>query len=183
MLVIAIPFACRATGAGPRRPPPPASIQVTLPADVTMWVQDLVHWDNAVYGLLHHFGDPRLSGLWRVDVQTGEFAILRFTAGAAECRLPINYFDIGPAGLQALFFCPPGCAPELCETGEVRQGEEVLMPFRGAVEGEWHPAVHRGPAGTIEGWRYSIEALDQGEGAAPGRFVLMRTDRPVRGRN
>jgi hypothetical protein len=181
-LAIAIPFACRATVTGPRRPPPPPVIEVSFPEGVTMWVQDLVHWEGHVYGLFHHFGDPRLAGLWRVDVGDGSFSMLRFVSGPTECRLPVNRFDIDGSGMRVTFFCPPGCDEELCMGGEVRDSGETVMRYEGDVEGEWQPAIHRGPAGSIDGWRYAMEGLRQAEGDTPGRFVLERTERRVRGR-
>ena len=181
-LALAIPFACRATVTGPRRPPPPATVEVSFPDRVTMWVQDLVHWDGHVYGLFHHYGDPKLPGLWRVNVGNGSFATLRFVSGPTECRLPLNRFEIDGDGMRAAFFCPPGCDADLCSSGEVREAEITVMRYEGDVEGEWQPAVHRGASGSIEGWRYAMTAVDQPEGEQPGRFFLERTEKRVRGR-
>jgi hypothetical protein len=182
-LALVILFACRAT-VGPRLPPPPASVEVTFPAsDVTMWVQDLVHWDRHVYGLFHHFGDPKLPGLWRVNVDSGEFSMLRLRSGEIECRLPLNDFAIGPAGMEAVFFCPPGCDAYLCSGGEVHDAETVVMPYRGQVEDEWHPTVQRSLSGSIEGWRYIMDTLDPHAEGDSGHFVLLRSEKRVRGRN
>jgi hypothetical protein len=147
-----------------------------------MWVQDLVHRDGYVYGLLHHFGDPRLPGLWRVQVADGTFSMLRFVSGSAECRLPLNRFTIDGAGFQAVFFCPPGCDPEPCGSGEVRDSETPVMRYDGQVEAEWRPALQRGAGDSIDGWRYTIEEIRQAEGGSPGTFVLRRTEKRVRGR-
>jgi hypothetical protein len=158
-------------------------VTVTFPADVTIWIQDLVHSGRAVYGLLHHSGDPRLPGLWRVDVEEGQFDVLRFTSGQLECHLPLNEFDIGTEGLSAAFFCPPGCDPAPCLSGEVRDGGAVVMPYRGLVQGEWSPSIYRDATGSVEGWRYFMEELEQTPGFAPGSFVLKRTPKRVRGRS
>jgi hypothetical protein len=181
-LAIAIPFACRATVTGPRRPPPPSIVEVSFPDGVTMWVQDLVHWDGHVYGLFHHFGDPRLPGLWRVDLRDGSFSTLRFVSGPTECRLPLNRFDIDGEGMRAVFFCPAGCDPQLCSGGEVTDSGTTLMRYEGEVEGEWQPALDRGAVGSIDGWRYTMEGLRHPEGDSPGQFLLQRTEKRPRGR-
>ncbi|MFN2387486.1 MAG: hypothetical protein ABR576_14580 [Thermoanaerobaculia bacterium] len=181
-LAAAILFACRATVTGPRRPPPPPVIEVSFPDAVTMWVQDLVHWDGYVYGLFHHSGDPRVPGLWRVNVGNGSFTALRFVSGQNECRLPLNRFDIDGTGMRAGFFCAPGCDSRPCSSGEVHASGTSVMRYEGEVEGEWQPALHRGPGGSIDGWRYTMEALRHPEGDSPGRFLLERTEKRSRGR-
>lgn len=184
-LALLIPFACSASPKpkGPRLPQPPAVVEVTFTGEITLWVQDLVHSGRDIYGLFHHFGDPRLPGLWRANIDTGEFAVLRFVSAPSECRLPLNAFTIGPDGLSAVFFCPPGCDPTPCLSGQVHDGPEPLMSYRGSIEADWQPAVVRGASGSVEGWRYFMDEVEQPQGDTPGRFVLTRTEKRVRGRD
>jgi hypothetical protein len=150
-----------------------------------MWVQDLVHQGRDLYGLFHHFGDPRLPGLWRANIDTGEFSVLRFVSASSECRLPLNRFTIGQDGISAVFFCPPGCDPTPCFSGEVTDGAGVVMPYHGDVAGDWQPSVVRASSAfdSVDGWRYAMDELQQPQGDRAGRFVLTRSEKRVRGRD
>ncbi len=184
-LPLVILFACRAGRPGtpgPRQPLPSQEVTVTLPPDVTVWIQNLIHSGRFVYGLSLPFGEEKLPGLWRVNVDTGEFSLLRFTSGPTNCRLALNSFQFREGALEAHFFCPAGCEPAPCRSGEIRQASAVVMPYRGETESEWSPAVSDDPKGSIEGWRYHMENLRETTENGPGGFILVRSEQRVRGR-
>lgn len=190
LLPLVILFACRAgplrnRPRPPRQPLPTQEVAVTLPPEVTVWMQDLVHSGRFVYGLSLPFGVEKLPGLWRVNVDTGQFSLLRFTSGTTECRLALNSFQFREGSLEARFFCPAGCEPGACRNGEIREASAasaVVMSFRGETEGDWSPAVSDDPKGSVEGWRYHMENLRETTENEPGGFTLVRGEERVRGR-